>query len=160
MDKLRRVTSPEIDRLTGYLAAAQHAFIKAQYDVSLDASVFEIADASVTDEDVLTAAYDGFNPVEHRAECSLEAMVARIHEVLQLPRRMWAADFCGIPGIVEERLRDGYWSHVRACFDFGNSRIVELGWHVPFVNIGVGFCFIMYASDMRRCMLLVGNVSD
>jgi hypothetical protein len=31
---------------------------------------------------------------------------------------------------------------------------------VPFVNIGLGFCFIMYASDMRRCMLLVGNVSD
>ena len=93
MDKLRRVTSPEIDRLAGYLAAAQHAFIKGQCDVSLYASVFEIADASVTDEDVLTAAHEGFNPIEHRAECSLEAMVVRIHEVLTLPRRMWAADF-------------------------------------------------------------------
>ena len=160
MDKLQRVTSPEVDRLTGYLAAAQHAFIKGQTDVSLEATVFAIADATVTDEEVLTAGYDGFNPIDHRAECSLETMVARINEVLTLPRRMWAADCRGIPAIVEERLRDGYWSHVRACFDCDNARIVELGAHVPFVNIGAGFCFILYASDMHGCMLLVGNVSD
>jgi hypothetical protein len=160
MEKLRRLTSPQIDQLTGYLDAAQHAFIKGQYDVSLEGTVFEITDATVTDEDVLTAAYEGFNPIEHRAECSVETMAARINDLLTLRREMWAADFRGIPSIVEERLREGYWSHVRACFDCDGARIVELGWNVPFVNIGLGFCFILYASDIRRCMLLVGNVSD
>ena len=160
MENLRRVSSRQIDQLAGYLDAAQHAFIKRQYDVSLDAAVFEIADTTVTDEDVLTAAYDGFNPIEHRAECSVEAMVARINDLLTLRREMWVADFRGIPSMTEERLRDGYWSHVRACFDCDTARIVELGPDVPFVNIGVGFCFVLYAPAMDRCMLLVGNVSD
>ena len=109
MGKLRLETSPDTDRLTGYLAAAQHAFIKGQLDVSLDAFVFEITDATVTDEDVVTAAYGGFNPIEHRAECSFESMVARTHETLALPRKMWASDYSGIPGILEQRLREGYW---------------------------------------------------
>ena len=87
-------------------------------------------------------------------------MVTRINDVLTLRKEMWAVDFRGIPIITEERLRDGYWSHVRACFDCDNARIVELGPHVPFVNVGDGFCFILYASAMDRCMLLVGNVSD
>jgi hypothetical protein len=160
MEKLRRVTSPQIDQLTGYLDAAQHAFIKGQYDVSLDATVFEIAAATVTDEDVLTAAYEGFNPIEYRADCSVKTMVARINDVLTLRREMWADNFRGIPYIVEERLRTGYWAHVRACFDCDNARIVELGPDVPGVNIGIGFCFVLYASDMRTCMVLVGNVSD
>ena len=160
MENLNPVTSPEIDRLTGYLAAAQHAFMKGQLDLSLEANVFEIADGSVTDEDVLTAACDGFNPIEHRAECSFEAMFVRTNEVLTLSKRVWATDSSGIPAIIEERLREGFWQHVRASFDCQNARIVELGPDVPFVNIGVGFCFILYASDMRKCMLLVGNVSD
>jgi hypothetical protein len=113
MTKVRRVTSPAIDKLTGYLDAAQHAFIKGQYDVLLDAAVFEIA-ATVSDEDVMAAVYGDFNTIEHRADCSVETMIAGVHETLSLPRQMWATNFSGIPGIIEQNLRDGYWSHVRA----------------------------------------------
>ena len=160
MTKLHRTASPDIDRLTGYLAAAQHAFIKGQYNVSLDATCFDIVDATVTDEDIIIAAYSDFNPIDHRGECSLEAMIAGVHETLTLPRQMWSSDYCNIPNIVESNLRDGYWLHVKACFDYTNARIVELGWDVPFVNIGGGFTYVLYAPDMRRCMVLVGNVSD
>src|SRR5262245_18360060 len=120
-DKLRRVTSPELNQLTGYLAAAQHAIMKGQYDLSLYASVFEIEDAIVSDEDILTLAYEGFNPIEDRAECSLDTMIARINEVLTLPRHIFATDWSGIPAIVEARLREGYWPNVRACFDCANA---------------------------------------
>jgi hypothetical protein len=40
------------------------------------------------------------------------------------------------------------------------ARIVELGPHVPYVNIGDGFTYVLYALDMKKCALLVGNVSD
>jgi hypothetical protein len=57
-------------------------------------------------------------------------------------------------------LREGYWQHVKSCFDYTNARVIELGDHIPYVNIGGGFTYILYASDMSRCLLLVGNLSD
>ena len=39
MSKLRKLESPLIERFNGYLAAAQHAFIKGQYDVDLRSGV-------------------------------------------------------------------------------------------------------------------------
>jgi len=160
MDKLRPIVTPELDRFSGYLEAAGYALIKGQYDVTLAASCFEILDASVTDLEIVVAAHGDSNEIEHQAESSLDNMVARVHETIAMPRQMWAADYCGIPGIIEQNLRDGYWSHLRACFDYENARIVELGWHVPFVNIGVGFTFVLYAPDLSTCALLVGNVTD
>lgn len=90
----------------------------------------------------------------------METMISGVHETLGLRREMWAPDFCNIPNIVEKNLLEGYWAHIKACFDYTNARIVELGWHVPFLNVGAGFTYILYAADMSRCMLLVANVSD
>lgn len=160
MSKLLRLDTSAIDRMTGYLAAAQHAFIRSQYDVTLEASFFEIVDAHVTDEDVVVAAYTDLNPIEHRRECTTEEMIAGTHEVLSLPRGMWNPECLGIPNIIEKNLQDGYWDHLEACFDYKNARIIELGHHVPYVNIGCGFTYVLYARDMTKCALLVGNVCD
>ena len=160
MDTLRRITTPELDSFAGYLEAAGYTLRKGQYDVTLYVACFEILDANVTDLEIVVAAHGNSNEIEHRTECSFSDMVSHIHETLSLPRQMWAADYCGIPGIIEQNLREGYWSHLRACFDYENARIVELGWHVPFVNVGGGFTFVLYAPDMTRCALLVGNVTD
>jgi hypothetical protein len=159
VEKLRRIASPDLDRFVGYLQSAGYAVRRGQYDVTLYVDLFEILDATVTDLEILIAAHGNSNDIEHRTECSLADMVAQVHETISLPRQMWAADYCGIPGITEQNLRDGYWSHLRACFDYESARIVELGWHVPFVSIG-GFTFILYAPDMTRCALLVGHVID
>src|SRR3989442_9238920 len=126
MSKLRRITTPNVDRLIGYLEAAQHVFMKGQYDVTLEATCFDIVDANTTDEDVVLAAYSDSNPIEHRAECSLDDMIAGVHETLTLPRQLWTSD-CNVPDIIEKNLRDGYWAHIKACFDYANARIVELG---------------------------------
>lgn len=144
MDKLRRIVTPELDRFAGYLQAAGYALCKGQYDVTLDVTCFEILVASVSDLEIVLPAHGDSNEIEHRTESSLDNMVAHVHEILTLPRQMWAADYCGIPGIIEQNPRDGFWSHLRACFDYENARIVELGWHVPFINVGVGFTFVLY----------------
>jgi hypothetical protein len=160
MNKLKRIQSPESDRLSGYLEAAQYICIKGQYDVMLDAACFEILDKEIDDEDVVDAAYQGgYNPIEHRAECSVEAMVAGVHNTLSLSRGFWKPEYT-IPDLVENNIREGYWRHVGACIDYKNARVVELGWHVPHINISGGFTYVLYAGDKKRCMLLVGNVSD
>ena len=56
MTKLRPFSNPAIDRFTGYLKAAELAFIKGQVDVSLEASFFEIADDTVTGIEVVNEA--------------------------------------------------------------------------------------------------------
>jgi len=160
MSKLIILASPAINRMNGYLAAAQHAFIKRQYEVSLEANFFEIVEAHITDEDVVVAAYADLNPIEHRRECSLEEMIGGVHETLSLPRGMWNPECPGIPNIIEKNLRDGYWEHLMACFDYKQARIVELGHDVPYVNIGGGFTYVLYADDMSKCALLVGSVCD
>ena len=160
MEKLRRIETREIDLFAGYLQAAGYAFPQGQYDVTLHAHCFEILDTSVTDWDVVIAAYGDSNEIEHRAECSLDVMTGHVHELLTVRRQMFVADYAGIPGIIEQNLRDGYWSHLAACFDYRKARIVALGWSVPWVNVGVGFTFILYAPDMSACTLLVGNVTD
>jgi len=160
MDKLRKLESSVIERFNGYLEAAQHAFIKGEYEVSLEAAFFEIADARITDEDVVVAAYQDLNPIEYQRECSLNQMIARVHGTLSLPRRMWNSDCFRILDQLEENLRDGYWQNLEACFDYKNARIVELGYHVPYVNLDGGFTFVLYALDKSKCALLVGNVCD
>jgi hypothetical protein len=160
MSKLRHLETAATHRLKGYLAAAQYAFIKGQYDVTLEATFFEVVDSQLTDEEVLSAAYSDIEPIEHRRECSLEQMIAGVHQILSLPRRMWNSEYSGIANIIEKNLRDGYWEHLKACFDYRNARIVELGHDVPWVNIDGGFTYVLYALDMSKCSLLVGNVCD
>ncbi len=161
MDKLKRLQTSELDRLSGYLDAAQHVFMNGQLDVTLDAACFDVLDNNVADEDVIRAAYpDGFNPIEHRVERTLEEMVADVNDTLSLFRGFWNPEHANIPDIIESKLRDGYWQHVKCCFDYTGARIVELGRDVPYVNIWGGFTYILYARDMSRCMLLVGNVCD
>ena len=160
MVKLKRLSTPELDRLEGYLDAAQHIFIRGQLDVTLDAALFEIADDHITDEDVIRAAYpDGFNPIEYRAECSFDEMVSGIHDILRVTREFWKPEY-SVPEIIENNLRKGYWQHVKSCFDYTNARIIQLGHNVPYVNIWGGFMYILYAPDMGRCLLLMGNTSD
>jgi hypothetical protein len=159
MSKLKKLESPEIWCFNGYLEAAQHAFIKGELEVSLEAEFFEIVEPPINDEDVLVAAYSSFNPIEYRRECSLEEMMAGISETLSMPRWMWKSH-PGIPKIMERNLREGYWKHLNASFNCKNARIVELGHDVPCVNMDGGFTFILYAEDMSRCVILVGNVSD
>ena len=160
MSKLRKLESPAIDRLNGYLAAAGHVFTRSQLDVSLEAAFFEIADPNITDEDVVIAAFTTFNPIERRQGCSLEEMIAGVHRTLSMTRRWWNPEYSGIPYLIERELREGYWEHLKACFKYENARIVELGSHVPYVNMGDAFTYVLYAPDMSRCAILVGNVSD
>jgi hypothetical protein len=62
--------------------------------------------------------------------------------------------------LIERELREGYWRHLEACFDYKHSRVVELGYNIPYVERGDGFTYILYAPEMSRCNLLVGNASD
>ena len=53
MSKLRRIRTPELDRLEGYLSAAQHVFFKGELEVRLDAALFEITSNDISDEVLL-----------------------------------------------------------------------------------------------------------
>jgi hypothetical protein len=109
---------------------------------------------------VIREAYaDGFNPIEHRVEKSIDEMVTVVQKVLSIDRYNWKPEYSHSERI-EASLREGYWQHVKSCFDYTNARVIELGDHIPYVNIGGGFTYILYASDMSRCLLLVGNLSD
>jgi hypothetical protein len=70
MKKLHSHSTPAMERLNGYLAAAQQTFRRSQYDVTLEASFFEIIDSTLTNEEVVGAAYGDFNPIELQRECS------------------------------------------------------------------------------------------
>lgn len=160
MSKLKRIQSAELDRLEGYLNAAQHVFVRGQLDVTLDATLFEITGDDITDEDVIRAAYpDGFNPIEYCAESSSEEMMHGVHDILKIDREFWRPEY-RVSEIIENNLREGYWQHVKSCFDYTSARIVALGHDVPCVNICGGFTYILYAPDMSRCLLLTGNTSD
>ncbi len=159
MSKLNRIQTSELDRLEGYLEAAQHIFTRGELDVTLEASLFEISDSNITDEDVIRTAYSSFNPIEHRVECSLDEMMSGVNDILSIDRRFWKPDDW-VPKMLEKNLREGYWQHVKSCFDFTNAKIVELGNDVPYINISGGFTYILYAPDMSKCLLLVGNTSD
>jgi hypothetical protein len=158
--KLQHLQTTEVIRLEGYLEAAQHVFTKGDLDVSLEVALFEISDSNITDEEVIRAAYPNSNPIEHRAESSVQEMTARVHGLLSIAKGFWQSR--RVAELLEEKLREGYWEHLKSCFDYTNARIVELGDDVPYVNIphGEGFTFVCYAPDMSRCLLLVGNISD
>ena len=79
MSKLRRIRTPELDRLEDFQNAAQLVFMKGELPLTLEASLFEIATPTISDEDVVLEAYpDGSNPIEHRAERSIDEMVAEV----------------------------------------------------------------------------------
>ena len=159
MSKLRRISTPELDRFEGFQNAAQLVFRKGELSLTLEAALFEIVTPAISDEDVVLEAYpDGFNPIEHRAQRSLDEMVTAVHEVLRIPKTYWQT-YNHVRGMIENKLRIGYWEHLEECFDYRKARIVELDPDVPWVNMG-GFTFILYASDMSRCLLLVGNQTD
>jgi hypothetical protein len=87
-------------------------------------------------------------------------MLKAVHETLSLQRKLWNPECPGIPTLIEENLRAGYWQHLEACFDYKNAQVIELGHDVPYVNIEGGFTFVLYAPDRSECALLVGNVCD
>jgi hypothetical protein len=160
MSKLRRLCTPESDRLEGYLSAAQHVFVRGELEIGLEAALLEITDSDVSDEEVILAAFpDGFNPIENSAERSVAEMVVGVHHTLRITEAYWTSGY-SVCERVQNNLREGYWQHVQSCFDYTDARIVELGPSVPYVNMGDGFTYVLYASDMSRCLLLIGNVSD
>lgn len=158
MDKLRKIETPEFNRLLGYLSAAQHIFFKGELDISLEASLLEIVDPNISDEDVVGAVYDNFNPIAVRTECSVEKMIK--DSELVLSSATGYGDNKHVRGRMEKEILDGYWQHLKSCIDYADARIVELGPDVPYVNIGQGFTFIIYSRDLSRCLLLIGNSSD
>ena len=159
MSKLKRIQTSELNRLEGYLDAAQHIFTRGELEVALEVSLFEIYDTDITDEDVVRAAYTTFNPTEHRVERNLAEMMSGANDILIIDRRFWKSDDW-VPKMLENNLREGYWQHIKFCFDFTYAKIVELGNDVPYINISGGFTYILYAADMSRCLMLVGNTSD
>lgn len=158
MSKLRRVENLQVARFEGYIDAAQHVFKKGQLDVGLEVALFEITDRTVTDEDVVSAAYSESNPIEFRSESTVEEVVTRVNALMTITRKYWNAHT--FAELIERELREGYWRHLETCFDYKHSRIVVLGHNVPYVEMGEGSTYVLYAPDMSRCMLLVGNASD
>jgi hypothetical protein len=143
MTMLKRLLTSEVNRLEGYLDAAQHMFVMGQIDVTLEAALFEMDGDNVLDEDLIHAAYpDGFNPIEYRAECSFDDMVSGVHKILKITRQFWKQEY-SVPEMIESNLREGYWQHVKECFDHTNARIVELGHDVPFVKFGVALLYFV-----------------
>ena len=118
MSKLRRIRRPELDRLEGCQSAAKLVFMKGELSVTLEAALFESAIPSISDEDVVLAAYpDGSNSIEHRAERSIEEMVAAVNEVLRIPQAYWQTNN-RVREQIENDLREGYWAYLEACFDY------------------------------------------
>jgi hypothetical protein len=160
MNKLEPVQSQDLARLEGYLHAAQLFLFNGQLDVILTAALFEILDAHVTDDDVLSAAYPkGHNLIERSVQCAANDMILDVNQILTLPRGIWKRE-TSMPAMIEDRLRQGYWAHITACFDYTAARIMKVGPHVPYVNIFRGFAYILYASSSNKCLLLVGTSSD
>lgn len=163
MNKVTPISNHAIQRFTGYLAAAECAFMKGQCYVTLEASFFEILDKTISNIEVLNAAYGpgaDFNGIKVERVCSVEEMIDGVHAILTMPRSMWRQDCQGIPAIIEANLRKGYWDSLQECFDYQQARIVELGSNIPWVNIVGGFTYILYSNDMRQCAILVGNTTD
>ena len=159
MGNLQRIENFETNRLEGFLEAAQHIFTRGDLEVTLEALLFEILNNDVTDEDVIHAAYSTFNAIDYQAERSLDEMLSGVHSILNIDRRFWTSDDW-VPKMVENNLRERFWQLVKCCFDYTDAKIVELGNNVPYVNISGGFTYILYAPDMSKCLLLVGNTSD
>ncbi|HWN08812.1 MAG TPA: hypothetical protein VNO50_05965 [Pyrinomonadaceae bacterium] len=159
MDKLIRIENSQIARFQGYINAAQRVFKNGELNVALEATLFEITDERVTDEGVVSAAYDSYNPIELRSECTIEEMMTNIDALLTIKRSYWKPPYW-YADYIENDLREGYWKYLEECFDYKHARVVELGDSVPYVEMGRGVTYILYAPDMSRCLLLVGNESD
>ena len=160
MSKLLHVHNSEISCFKGYIDAAQHVFKKGELDACLEAALFEVTDNSVTDEEVIKCAYDGpLNSIEYRSECSVEVMEKKVNTFMTVTKKHFSPPYV-FAELLETDLREGYWRHLKTCFDYKHARVVEIGYHVPYVNIGHSFTYILYTTDRSRCMLLVGNTSD
>lgn len=159
MSKLKKIQTPEFNRLEGYLNSAQHIFTRGELDVALEAALLEITDKDISEEDVIQASYSRYNTIESRVECSLSEMTSNVNNFLTISERFWRRDDW-MQKMIENNLREGYWQHIKSCFDYTNARIVEIGYDVPYVNISGGFTYILYASDLSQCLLLIGNTSD
>lgn len=159
MDKLRRIENAEVARFQGYISAAQHVFKNGELYVALEATLFEILDESVTDEDVVSGTYEDYNPIERCSASTVQKMETKIDALLTIQRSYWNPSYDYAESI-EDELREGYWKHLKECFDYKHARVVELGNHIPYVEMGRGFTYILYAPDMSRCLLLVGNEAD
>ena len=146
-------------RFSGYLDAVQYLFVRGELDLTLESAFYEIND-TVTDEDVIQSTYSTSNEIEYRQELTLEQMRQRIDQTLTLPRVYWEAKYHGLADLMEKKISDGFWRHLETCIDIRNARIVELGYHVPYVNVGDGFALILYSQENSRCMILVANWSD
>ena len=160
MTKLIRIENPQFSRFEGYISAAQHVFRKGQLTIGLEATLFEITDGTVTNEEVVGYAYvDDSNPIEHSSESTVDEMIAKVNAAMTISRKFLNPEYM-FGELIESNLREGYWNYLEACFEYKRARVVELGYHVPYVNVGNGFTYVLYSADLFRCMLLVGNSSD
>ena len=134
-------------------------FVRGELDLTLESAFYEI-NSAVTDEEVIQSTYSTINEVDYRQEITLEEMRQRIDQTLSLPRVYWEAKYHGLAALIEKKISDGFWRHLEECIDVRTARIVELGHHVPYVNVGDGFTCILYSQENSRCLLLVANWSD
>jgi hypothetical protein len=159
MASLIPIRSEEWANFNGYLDALQLMFIRGELNLTLESAFYEITN-TVTDEEVIGAAYCGFNEIEYRQEVTMEHVIRRVNDTLSLTRAYWTPEYHGVPTLIENGLREGFWHRLNACFDVGTATVIELGNDVPYVNIGDGFTFIFYSPDRSRCLVLVANWSD
>jgi len=156
--RITTLDNSSINRFKGFLSGVQLILKRRQYDVALEAFLFQLNDADVTDEDVIAAAYsDGYNPILHHELVPLDTVIAEVNSFLTLARDIWNQG--PLIDVIEGELRDGYWNHLKPCIDYRSAQIVSVGPHVPYMNIMKGFTYILYA-DRSRALLLVGNISD
>jgi hypothetical protein len=146
-------------RFSGYLAAVQYMFVRGELDLTLESVLYE-SNNTVTDEDVIEATYSRTNEIEYRQEITLEQMRQRIDQTLSLPRAYWESKYHALAALMEKKISDGFMRHLEECIDIRTARIVELGYHVPYVNVDDGFTLILYSQEKARCMILVANWSD
>ena len=106
MAGLDRIMNVNAVRLNGYLEATQYAFMQGQYDMLLEAHIFQIGASDVTYDEIVNAAYPQANALTATyRNVSTDEFKARVNAELSFRRKDWNPTLPGIPKIIEARLR-------------------------------------------------------
>lgn len=149
--KVREIETCESRDLANYLKSIE---IKSNVELSFDSHLLELLDKDLTAVEIMQSLHPNGNKIDYALEV----------EMIQLQENIESLILDYYHTELRKRLRkvssNQMWQLIQAIFPTGIKKIVQLGSHVPYVNIFGGVTALIFSLDQPQCLLLVVNTSD
>ncbi len=149
--KIREIETWQSIELTNHLQTLE---IKSNVELSFEAHLLELLDMTLTAQEIIQTLHPNGNKIDYAEEVDFIELQENIERVV--------LDYYHTE--LRNQLRkissNQMWQLIEAIFPSGIQKIVQLGSHVPYVNILGGVTALIFSLGQPQCLLLIVNTSD